>query len=103
MLHNHPPGRCWCGDAHTHGQVYDLNVLGRADLPPGKYDEIAASAIADEVIQQRAADIAAAGGWNLLTDAEVERLSALVEKAGGPEALTAEQAGEILRGVEQRP
>jgi hypothetical protein len=98
MLHNHPPGRCWCGDKHTHGQVYDLNVLGRADLPPDSYDTLAADAIADEMVHQRAADIAATGGWNLLTDAEVERLTTLVEKAGGPEALTIEQVAEIFRG-----
>jgi hypothetical protein len=99
MLHDHPPRVCWCGDKHTHGQVYDLNVLGHADLPPDPLDVLAADAIADELIRQRAADIAAAGGWNLLTDAEVERLTALVEKAGGPEALTTEQAAEIFHGT----
>lgn len=97
MLHNHPPRVCWCGTRHTPGQAFDLNVHGQI-FPPEGYDEIAADAISDELIHQRAAGIAAAGGWNLLTDAEVERLSDLVEKAGGPEMLTTEQAAEIFRG-----
>lgn len=41
MRHNHPPASCWCGEKHTPGGVYDLNVHGRL-FPPDVYDEAAA-------------------------------------------------------------
>ena len=47
MYHAHPPRECWCGKTHTPCEAFDLNVYGRDDLPPDKYDADAAAGAAD--------------------------------------------------------
>jgi hypothetical protein len=78
MLHNYPPRKCWCGERHSREQVFDLNVFGRGDLPPDDAARELAqreqrARVVAEQRHQRAADIAAAGGWELLTSEDVDR------------------------------
>lgn len=91
MLHNHPPTPCWCGEKHTRGQVYNLNVSGRWDLPPDTGPE---TMIGEELtglahpgrrrrIMARTPDgdedrldaaVREAGGWNAVTDGQIDQL-----------------------------
>jgi hypothetical protein len=103
MLHQRPPATCWCGEKHTRGEVFDLNVHQRPGLPPGPAETSLAEAQEAADRHQRAEDIAAAGGWHLLTDAEADELSRRVDAAGGPDNLTTEQAEEIFRGTGKLP